>query len=443
MSKKGNGKKTGNHKIKFHIPKRKVTNSDLFIGISLTGFLLTLLFLQISHGTLISKIFFHDELDTGMDFFHSIEYTRGLSPYEYWETLYPPLANCLFYFLYHMIPRSVSDQWADSFMGGIAARGSRIDLRTAQAPLLLFILSIILACVFFGNLCHRYFNKSVHVGLITFCALFSYGMLYAFERGNIVILAFLCSMFFLCYKDNSNEWLQELALIMLAIGAGLKIYPAFLGLLLLYDKEYHKAARTVLYGIVFFLCPFMAFREKLAGLPIFLNKLFSFQSVNGVSYSGFSGAHIFNLLAHWFYLFLGIKENTTLILNIGSKLNYIIAALMLVNGFFLKKKWQKVLACCMAMFLYSSQGIYITVFMLLPIFVMIQEEDQLVTAENKTIMILMSLFVTLLPLHDLDNMVVSMKHLRFQLILLILILYVLIKGFIELHHRLRKRKEKN
>ena len=60
---------------------------------------LTLFFLYKTHGEIFSEIFFNDSLDTGMDFFHSIEYTRGRAPYDLFETLYPPLANLFFYII--------------------------------------------------------------------------------------------------------------------------------------------------------------------------------------------------------------------------------------------------------------------------------------------------------------------------------------------------------
>lgn len=52
-------------------------------------------FLFASHGELIERFFFYDTIDTGMDFFHSIEYVNGLQPYERFYTLYPPLVNFL------------------------------------------------------------------------------------------------------------------------------------------------------------------------------------------------------------------------------------------------------------------------------------------------------------------------------------------------------------
>lgn len=57
-----------------------------------------------SHGELIEHYFFYDTRDTGMDFFHSLEYVRGMAPYALFNTLYPPLANLLFYVLYMVIP---------------------------------------------------------------------------------------------------------------------------------------------------------------------------------------------------------------------------------------------------------------------------------------------------------------------------------------------------
>ena len=120
-------------------------NSKVFGVILFIGFIITTICMQLSHGDIFAEIFFYDTLDTGMDFFHSIEYTRGRAPYEVWNTLYPPLANCIFYFLFHMIPKSVSEQWADTFESGIGARGTSIDLRVSQTPMFLFICYIIIS----------------------------------------------------------------------------------------------------------------------------------------------------------------------------------------------------------------------------------------------------------------------------------------------------------
>ena len=103
-----------------------------------TGLLITLTALFITSGDIFSKLFFEDVYDTGMDFFHSIEYTKGRSPYALYNTLYPPLANLLFYLLFCLVPSWQHEQWADTFLGGIKARGTNIDLRVIQPTMLMY-----------------------------------------------------------------------------------------------------------------------------------------------------------------------------------------------------------------------------------------------------------------------------------------------------------------
>lgn len=68
-----------------------------------------------SHGELIQRNFFYNSLDTGIDFFHSIEYVQGRMPYGLFDTLYPLLVNVFFYLLYLLVPKDVSDKWASTF----------------------------------------------------------------------------------------------------------------------------------------------------------------------------------------------------------------------------------------------------------------------------------------------------------------------------------------
>lgn len=403
-------------------------NSTIFCALSAIGLLITIISIQLTHGENISKIFFRDRLDTGMDFFHSIEYTRGLSPYKAWGTLYPPLANLFFYFIYHMIPRFVSDQWPDSFSESVSARGTSIDLRLSQEPLLLFVTYIVIISVLMCCILHNYLKNLKNVGIVVFFSMLSYGMLYAYERGNISIISLLCSAFFVFYKDSGNKYIRELSLVMLAVAAGLKIYPAFLGFILLYDKDYKRAARTVLYGMFFFFIPFFAFYEGIGGLPIFLNKLFAFQSSTGINLNGFSFANIMNLLATIFSRICGMELNEDMLIKFGSLSNYLISLFLLLIGFRLNKYWQKVLACCLAMQLYSSQGIYITIFLLLPLFVLFHDEENVCTIENMIITIMLSFALILLPLYDLDDFVISIKYLRFQVDLFAMFLFMLVKA---------------
>ena len=115
-----------------------------------------------------------------------------------------------------------------------------------------------------------------------------------------------------------------------------------------------------------FIVPFFAFQEKLSGLPIFFNTLFKFQNITELSYNGFSFDKIFNTIIIPFQLIWKKELDVELIITVGQKLNIVSALVLLGCGFILKKNWQKIMACCLAMVVFSNQEIYIIIFMLLP-----------------------------------------------------------------------------
>lgn len=249
------------------------------------GVVLTLISLFASHGSNFSKIFFRDSIDVGMDFFHSIEYTKARSPYVLYGTLYPPLANFFFYCLLRLVPEWQLETWAHTFSDSVALRTTVNDLRVRQPTMILFMAFLIISAVLLIFMVQKHFSgmKEGRTNLIGISALLSYGVLYGYERGNILILSMICTMFFVCYKDSENPVLSELALIMLAIGAGLKIYPAIFGIMLLYDKQYAKAARAIIYGIALFMLPMFIFHDPWQGFEIFFGKILKRSTVSSFS----------------------------------------------------------------------------------------------------------------------------------------------------------------
>ena len=167
--------------------------SNCFVISSFSSVLITLVALFLTHGELWDKIFFHDSLDTGMDFFHSIEYTRGRAPYELFGTLYPPLANLLFYFLFRFTPFWQANEWSTTFSGGIQARGTYIDLRVWQPTMMMFMLFIMLSAALLILLIRRIIRQEKYADWLGLGILLSYGFLFAIERGNIIVLCIICS----------------------------------------------------------------------------------------------------------------------------------------------------------------------------------------------------------------------------------------------------------
>lgn len=394
-----------------------------FISIIITGIVAF-----ISHGEALEGMFISDKLDTGMDFFHSIEYTRGGKPYECWKTLYPPLANLFFYFLYCLVPKSVSEKWADSFQESLNARGTENDLRVTQSTAILYTIFIIVTVILIIGLVQKYLGYSARSFCVAIAILFSYGMCYAYERGNIIIISFICSMFFVCFKDSSNKVVSELALISLAVAAGLKLYPAFFGFLLLYDKQYAKAMRTIVYGIFFFIAPVFCFQENLHGIKIFFEVLSSFKRADILedATGGFSLTQIMSSVILLIQSTTGISVNDEFWLSILPKVSLAFTVTLLMCGYKIKKNWMRILVCSTAILVYSYQSYYILIFLLIPLLVMMKEEKCL----QKSNMIPFAIFIlsqVTVPISGGLTHFWTLEDIRIQICLVAFIIYILQK----------------
>ncbi len=414
-----------------------------FIVISIVGCVVTLAALYMSKGELFAKYFFSDALDTGMDFFHSIEYTKGRMPYKQFTTLYPPLANLFFYILQRAVPDWQSSLWSDVFEDSIYARGTSIDLRVWQSTLMMFILYIVMVAALLIVLVSKTLENARYSLAVSCALLFSYGVLYAFERGNIILLSMLCSFFFVIYRNSTNKIIAEVALIALAVAAGLKVYPAIYGALLLYDKQYKKALRAVLYGILIFFLPFLAFKEGIAGLPVFIDQLFSFDSIltsqTGVSFDQIIGT-VALIVEH-----LGLCRIAPLFWEILPKFNIVFSEIVLILGIYQKKNWQKILCLTLAVLFLQRQGSYILVFMILPFVLFIKEEREI----RKDIIVpfcAMVLMIINLPIVNKDNLMIPMKEIRFhigEIMLFAWLIWQTVGNRISLNQNIRKMGGEN
>ena len=353
--------------------------------------------LYITHGDFWEQFLYHDTLDSGMDFFHSIEYVRGRQPYAVFSTLYPPLANLFFYALFLLVPTSVSDKWTYDFAESVAMRGTANDLRTTQSCFLLYIFFVVLAVLLLVALFREMLQNTQWAKGCAFFAAFSFGVLNAVDRGNIVLLAAGLSMFFVMYRRSERAWVRELALIALAVAAGLKIYPAFLGILLLRDRDFKAAIRTVFYGIASLILPVFAFEEGIYGLKIWFKILFSFGSKsqtpwtgNGINSIFFHGAHLIDLIG-------GTKLAAISFFTAA----FAVAALLMICALLCDKEWQALLLITVAM-MYQSQGNYIYCMALIPLAYFLAQEKTLTRCNALPFVVLM-LFNLPLPIFEERN----------------------------------------
>lgn len=412
-----------------HMVKKIKENMDFsnvyffFCFFMITGIIVTITGILISHGTIINHIFFRDTLDTGMDFFHSIEYVKGREPYAKWSTLYPPLANLFFYILYIFIPNEQSSKWASDFESSVMTRGTSQDLRSQQAPMILFLLYVMITVLILYKFVYKFFEKCKYANILSICFIFNLGILWAYERGNVIVISLILSMYFVINRNSPNKVKSEFALVCLALSAGLKIYPALLGILLIYDKKYKKAIRTIIYGVLSFILPCFMFKEGLGCIPLFIRVLTSHTGVQELKFNGFSMDRIMSLLTIIISNTFKIQINEVVLTSVFSKLNIIMCIFLLIIGFFLEKEWQRTLVVCLTMIVYSAQAIYVIAYILLPLLLYIKEEKE-IGIDNIVPAIAMTSACMVFPDYGIVFGVVSPMIFRIQVSIVIMIIYV-------------------
>lgn len=163
---------------------------------------------------------------------------------------FPPLAYILYYTLYRLTKINVY------------LPTNNHDAENMEGSLLIFLYFVItIAVLFFIAI----LISSKSRNILKSCLLFACLMLSApfigsgYFVGNSVILVLPLLLLTLIWKDSSSIILREIALLLIAISAGLKIYPAVFGLLYLKEKRWKEVGRLLIYGILFFFIPFAYF----------------------------------------------------------------------------------------------------------------------------------------------------------------------------------------
>ena len=117
----------------------------------------------------------------------------------------------------------------------------------------------------------------ITVILLTLSSCFAFGVI---QCANIAFFVVILLLLAIDFKESNSKIKQELAMILIAIAAAIKIYPAVFGLLYIAEKKYKEAIRLIIYGILFFAVPF-AFTGGIDGFNEFLNNQIRVQEVWG------------------------------------------------------------------------------------------------------------------------------------------------------------------
>ena len=307
--------------------------------------------------SLLGQLFFRMTSDVFMDYFNCLFVVSNRDPYSF-ITMYPPLAELIFY----LFSRTIS-------YGMLSCTP---PLREEQAPMMSFLLFLAIPIVIMAWVLADYLKASKPMNRFVIMAFFvTTPFLWMLERGNIIIYSLAGIMIFICYYDSDKRWLRELALIGLAFSAGVKLYPAILGLILIRDRRWKEAIRCAIYGVFFIFAPFMAF----GGFRSLLSMIDSLKynsdvlANDGNSYK-VNYSYIFNMLGR---VWLGRSEE----FGWAQTAAYILSALLIVAAFLIGKRWKSILYLTLVMIGFPSFSYtYCLVFILAPFLMYIAGKEK-------------------------------------------------------------------
>ncbi len=325
----------------------------------LLSFLVLVRVAMLYRGMLRGQLLFWDDYDTFMDYFNCLPGVAGKNPYEN-NCMYPPLSELIFFVFSKVITHKKLSMPDPRLM--------RTD-QLALLSLLLYLAIPITICIF--AISDYIKSGKIQKRFVVIAFLLSTPFMYTIERGNVLIYSFAAVLVYMCYYNSDKKWLRELALIGLAVSAGIKLYPAIFGLLLVKDKRWKEAVRCMIYGVFFVFAPFLVF----GGYRSFEVMLATLQSNSGgFGPTGFNCKLNFACIFDTFgVMWFGRNESYSW----GQTVAYVLSALLIIAAFVTKKRWKSVLYLTLVMIGVPAFSFYYTgIFVLIPFLMYIAGEEK-------------------------------------------------------------------
>lgn len=198
----------------------------------------------------------------------------------------------------------------------------------------------------------------------------------ALERGNSALLVFALLLIALYCKDSDSKVEREIALILIAICAGLKIYPAVMGFLYVKEKRQKEALRLLGYGLIFFFVPFMFF----GGLDGFLVWFANVQSMFDGNGAIGRIEYISGLMQVFSYYLTGERNEF-----ISSLIALLFVLFMFIMFFESKDKYRTVFYLCALMTFYPGYAYrYTLLYVAIPLVMYLMEKGDDVNCDALT-----------------------------------------------------------
>ena len=297
------------------------------------------------------NVFFRRTEDFMADFFNVQRYIADWDPYHntingLGEKCYLPFTYLfleLFNGFFHYSDATLSDCYASS---------------TAMLSCVMFVLLSVM--VFYHALNKLVACSTVQKVLIFFSSI----MLFAIERGNMIILCAALLCYFLAYKDAASPWKRVFALSCLCIISVIKIYPVVFGLFLLRDKRYRAIAYCIVLSLLMVFLPFLFFKGQFDNISQLLTNL----SVFAETYNPGQLFPRFGIIPMVATISIFLQSTLTEnISNICALLTMLMCLASILLFFFEKTPWKQTSLLALPLLMYPTNSAFYCGLYMLPV----------------------------------------------------------------------------
>ena len=296
-----------------------------------------------------ADVFFYGGADIFMDYLNSVRDNAELNTYTEYHTIYPPLVALYFHFMSKFVPDNI-------LRLPFEQRYLMRQCAPAMIELTLFFLTCAIVLYFSIRRLLRNERKGVSLLVFLLC-LISYPLLYAFERGNVLLASVVLLVAFFAYRDHDKAWVRELSIFALALSITIKIYPVVFAFFLLKKKDYIGFVKTAVYSMLLFFVPFVVYGGA-EGCYLLIRQVFLFSE----------GQTTNPFLSNIVMLFIGngaIQGTGATILQLA------LLVVVLLALFFTKEDYESALVCFLAMMFFpGTAGTYSCAYCL-PVFLLL------------------------------------------------------------------------
>ena len=234
------------------------------------------------------------------------------------------------------------------------------------AALLLMMTSAVLAVCVYGSVG----GSSVKRVLLVLAFMTSGPFIFTVERWNLILFSLIGMIVFVSTYNSENKTIRELGYLSLAFAAALKGYPAILGLLLIYRKEWKEAIRLAIYGAVGSFGPFLLVKHGFGAIPKWLSNL----KANAELYEFRAG----NCSGYRFFIVgntdLSQDQMSSMISSIQA-IVIIVSIMAVICSFFVKRDWIRIALLISLVIIMPSNSAYYNFLYYIPLVIVLIKEN--------------------------------------------------------------------